>query len=145
MTLDELKQFCNGEFQNIDRVINELFSVYKPDKLEYTLSEQASVAALVVNAYSGIETILKQMLVYDKLDVSDAPGWHEKVLRKANEIGILPPELYQVLTKYLTFRNYFIYAYIFNIKWEDITALVDIIRDVLTQFRSEVDEYITTI
>lgn len=145
MTLDELKQFCDGEFQNIDRVINELFSVYKPDKHEYTLAEQASVAALVVNAYSGIETILKQMLVYDKLDVSDAPGWHEKVLRKANEIGILPPELYQVLTKYLTFRNYFIYAYIFNIKWEDITALVDIIRDVLAQFRSEVDEYITTI
>lgn len=145
MTIDELKQFCDNEFSSIDRIMNELFSVYKPEKQDYSMAEQASVAALVVNVYSGTENILKQMLVYDKLDVSDAPGWHEKVLRKSNEIGILPPDLYQVLTKYLTFRNYFIYAYIFNIKWDDIKALVDVIKDVVSKFRSEVDEYISTI
>ncbi len=144
MTLDELKQSCESEFQSIDRITDELFSVYKPDKQEYSLAEQASVAALVVNVYSGIENILKQMLVYDKLDVSDAPGWHEKVLRKSNEIGILPSELYQVVIKYLTFRNYFIYTYIFNINWDDIKALVDAIKDVITQLRSEVNEYIST-
>ncbi len=145
MTIDELKQYCESEFLNIDRITEELFSLYKEDKEDYSLAEQAAVAALIVNSYTGIENILKQMLVYDKLDVSDAPGWHEKVLRKSNEIGILPPELYQVLLKYLTFRNYFIYTYIFNIKWKNVKALADVLKEVLDTLRSEVNEYITTI
>jgi hypothetical protein len=90
MTIDELKQHCESETKNIDRVLNELFSVYTSDKSEYTLAEQASIAALLMNVYSGIENILKHMLVYDRLDVGDAPEWHEKVLRKASEMGIVP-------------------------------------------------------
>ena len=145
MTLDELKQFCGKEFQNIDRVSGELFSVYSAGKNEYTLAEQAAVAAFVVNIYSGIENILKQMLIFDRLEIGNSPGWHEKVLRKAGEIGILPPDLFQMLSRYLSFRNYFIYSYIFNIKWEDMKSLVDAIKDVIAQIRSETDEYLQTI
>lgn len=145
MTIDELKQFCDGEFKNIDRIMSELFSIYSPDKSDYSLAERASIAAFIINAYSGFEIILKQMLIYDKLDVKDSPEWHEKVLRKAGEIGILPPDLHQVFFKYLSFRNYFIYTYIFNINWEEMKSLVDEIKDVYAKFRSEVDEYIRTI
>jgi len=145
MTLDELKQYCTGEFANIDKVKAELFSVYKPDKAEYSLSEKAAVAALVVNIYGGIENVLKQMLIFDKLDVQDSPEWHEKVLRKAGEIGILPPDLVQVLSRYLSFRNYFLYTYIFNINWDDVKALVDALGDLITQVHTEVDEYFQAI
>lgn len=145
MTIDELKQYCSGEFANIEKVKEELFSVYRPDKPEYALSEKASIAALVVNMYGGIENVLKQMLIFDKLDVQDSPEWHEKVLRKAGEIGILPPDLVQVLSRYLAFRNYFLYTYIFNINWEDIKALVDALNDLTVQIRSEVEEYLQTI
>lgn len=145
MTLDELKQYCSGEFQNIDRSVNELHVLYKPEKIEYTLAEEAAMATFIMNAYSGMENVLKQMLMYDKLEIEDSPGWHEKVLRKSGEIGILPPELFQMLTKYLVFRNYFIYAYVFNIKWEDMKPLVDAMKDVAGQVRSEVDEYLQTI
>jgi uncharacterized protein YutE (UPF0331/DUF86 family) len=129
MTIDELKQFCGTEFDNIDKISNELFSVYKPDKSDYTMAEQAAMAALVMNVYSGIENILKQMLIFDKLDIQDSPEWHEKVLRKSAEIGILPPELFQILSRYLSFRNFFIYSYIFNINWEDLKALVEAVRN----------------
>lgn len=145
MTIDELKQYCSGEFANIDKVREELFSVYNPEKAEYRLSERASIAALVVNIYGGIENVLKQMLIFDKLDVQDSPEWHEKVLRKSGEIGILPPELVQVLSRYLAFRNYFLYTYIFNINWEDIKALVDALNDLIGQIRSEVNEYLQII
>ncbi|GBD97405.1 MAG TPA: hypothetical protein ENG83_09670 [Nitrospirae bacterium] len=145
MTLDELKEYHKGEFQNIDKIMNELFSVYKPEKSGYSLAEQAAIAAFVINIYSGIESILKQMLIFDRLDIDDSPGWHEKVLRKAGEIGILPPELFQLLSRYLSFRNYFIYSYIFNIKWEDMKSLVEALKDVVAQIRSEVDEYLLTI
>lgn len=145
MTLDELKQFCGVEFQSIDRIMSELFSVYTPEKTEYALTEQAAMATFIVNAYSGIENVLKQMLIYDKLDIQDSPGWHEKVLRKAGEIGILPPELLQLLSKYLSFRTYFIYSYIFNINWEDMKVLVDAIKDLKEKIQSEVNDYLNMI
>lgn len=145
MTIEELKNYLDQEFGNIDRIVNELFSLYRPDKSEYTLVEQAAVAAFIINTYSGIEKILKQMLLYDKLDVQNSPEWHEKVLRKSSEIGILPPDLFKILSSYLAFRNYYIYTYIFNIKWESITALADTVNDVVEKLRSEINEYIQTI
>ncbi len=145
MTIEELKRYCDEEFGNIDRVKEELFSLYTPEKSEYSTAERAAMASFVVNIYGGIEKILKQMLVFDKLDIKDSPEWHEKVLKKAGEIGILPPELFQILSRYLSFRNYFIYSYIFNTKWEDLKGLVDAIGDLLVKFRAEVDEYIQTI
>ena len=145
MTVDELKQYSDGEFANIDRVIDGLFSVYTPEKTGYSLAEQAAMAIFIVNIYSGVENILKQMLIFDKLDIQNSPEWHEKVLRKAGEIGILPPELFQMLSKYMSFRNYAIYSYVFNIRWEDMKVLVDAIKDVIAKLRSEIDEYIQTI
>jgi uncharacterized protein YutE (UPF0331/DUF86 family) len=145
MTIDELKQFCSREFENIDRIAEELFTVYKPDKTDYTMAEQAAVAALVMNVYSGIEIILKEMLIFDKLDVHNSPEWHEKVLKKSGEIGILPPELFQILSRYLSFRNFFIYSYVFNINWDDLKALVDPLRGVIDNLKSEVNEYLLTI
>lgn len=145
MTIEELKNYQNQEFGNIDRVVNELFSLYRPEKSEYKLAEKAAVAAFIVNIYSGIEKILKEMLLFDKLDVHDSPEWHEKVLKKSSEIGILPPDLFKVLSSYLAFRNYYIYTYIFNIKWENITALADTVNDVVGKLKNEITEYIQTI
>ena len=145
MTIEELKNYQDQEFGNIDKVVNELFSLYKPEKSEYTLAEKAAVAAFIVNIYSGIEKILKEMLLFDKLDVHDSPEWHEKVLKKSSEIGILPPDLFKILSSYLAFRNYYIYTYIFNIKWENITALADTVNDVVGKLKSEINEYIQTI
>lgn len=145
MTIEELKNYLDQEFKNIDRIVNELFSLYKPEKSDYTLAEQAAVAAFIINIYSGFEKILKQMLLYDKLDVHDSPEWHEKVLKKSSEIGILPPDLFKILSSYLAFRNYYIYTYVFNIKWENVTALADTVHEVIGKLRSEINEYIQSI
>ncbi len=145
MTIDDLKKYCDGEFTNINRIVDELYSVYKPDKTDYPVAEQAAIAALLINIYSGIENILKQMLKFDKLEIDDSPDWHEKVLRKAGEVAILPPDLIQLLSKYLAFRNYFLYTYIFNIKWEDMKFMVEAARDVVSNVHSEVEEYIQSI
>ena len=145
MTLDELRQYCDGEFESIDKVVHELQALYSQEKQSYTVAEQASLATFIMNAYSGMENALKNMLLYDKLDIEDSPGWHEKVLKKSGEIGILPPELFQLLTKYLAFRNYFIYSYVFTIQWEEMRPLVEGMKDVVDQVRAEVNEYLQTI
>ena len=145
MTIDELKKYCDNEMKNIDRVTEEIFLVYRPDKAEYSVFEQAAIGALMMNVYTGVEKVLKQMLLFDKLDVADEAGWHEKVLRKAGEIGILPTELQPVLARFLLFRNFFTYNYTFDVKWEEMKVLVDAVRDLTTKFRSEVEEYLQTI
>jgi hypothetical protein len=145
MTIDELKKICDNELKNIDRVTEEIFSVYDPDKADYTVTEEAAIGAFMMNVYTGIERTLKQMLVYDKLDVADAPGWHEKVLKKAGEIGIIPTELQPVLASFLSFRNFFIYNYTFDIKWEEMKVLVDAVGDLNRKLRSEIEEYLQTI
>lgn len=145
MTIDELKKICDDEFKNIDIILQHLQGVYNKDKPEHTIAEQASIATFIINIYSGVENILKQMLIYDRLDIKDSPGWHEIVLKKANEIGILPSDLFQIFSRYLAFRNYFIYSYIYNIKWDDLRALADSVSELITKLKSEVDEYIQTI
>ncbi|GBE06438.1 MAG TPA: hypothetical protein ENG95_02750 [Nitrospirae bacterium] len=145
MTTEELKRSCDEEFKKIDRITDELFSVYRPDKTDYTIVEQAAVAAFTVNIYRGFENILKQMLIFDKLDIADSPDWHEKMLKKAGEIGILPPELFKTFSRYLAFRNYFIYTYIFDIKWGELKALVEAVQNIIVKFKTEVEEYIQTI
>ena len=145
MTIDELKNYCDNELKNIERVTDEIFLVYKTDKSEYTVTEQAAIGALMMNVYTGIEKVLKQMLVYDKLDVDDGPGWHEKVLKKAGEIGILPTELQPVLGRFLSFRNFFLYNYTFDIKWDEMKPLVEGVRDLTGKLRMEIEEYLQTI
>jgi hypothetical protein len=145
MTIEELKRYCDEEFGNINRVKEELFSIYDPGKTEYSIAERAALASFLVNIYGGIEKILKQMLIFDKLDVKESPEWHEKVLKKSGEIGILPPELFQALSGYLAFRNYFLYTYISEMRLEDIKALADTVPDILSRLRQEVEEYIQTI
>jgi hypothetical protein len=145
MTMEELKKYCDEEFGNIEKIKAELLNLFKTGKTEYSLAERASAAAFIVNIYGGVENILKEMLVYDKLDTKDSPEWHEKVLKKANEIGILPHDLFQILTRYLSFRNFFIYSYIFNIKLDDIIVLADAISGMLNKFRTEIDEYMQSI
>ncbi len=145
MTIEELKGLIEQELTNIDRVAGELSALYTAEKSDYVLAEQAAIAAFIVNIYSGFERILKHMLLYDKLDVHDSPEWHEKVLRKSSEIGILPPDLFQILTNYLSFRNYFIYNYVFNINRENMKALADALGGIAERFKSEVNEYLQTI
>jgi len=145
MTREELKAYCDSEFKNIGRIKEELFSLVSTEKAEYSLSERAAISTFIMNIYSGIENILKQMLMFDGLDIKDAPQWHEKVLKKAGEIGILPPDLFQILMGYLYFRNLFTYSYAFNIEWENLKGLVDTVKEVTERFSSEVEEYIQTI
>ena len=145
MTKEELRKICDEEFGNIDRIMRELSTVCKEGKTDFMPAEKAAVSAFIVNVYSGIENVLKQMLAFDKLDIEDSPDWHEKVLRKAGEIGILMPDQIQTLSKYLAFRNYFIYTYIFNIDWEDVKSLADALRGIVNQVRNEVSEYLQTV
>src|SRR4030065_800094 len=105
MTKEQLKEYCDDELKSIEKVISELFTIFSAEKSEYSLAERAAIATFIANVYSGIENILKQLLMFDNLNVKDSATWHEELLKKAAELAILPRDLYQIFTRYLVFRN----------------------------------------
>lgn len=57
MTKKQLKEYCKAEFENIDSVLSELFSVIKDKKSEYSIPELAAIATFIHNFYNGIEKL----------------------------------------------------------------------------------------
>lgn len=96
MTRQQLKEYCEAEFENIDAVISELFSVIdaKPD---YSIADLAAIATFIHNFYNGIENILKRALLYNKTEVKDSPTWHKDLLKISTEKRIIPHALYDSL------------------------------------------------
>ena len=67
MTKQQLREYCEAEFENIDAIISEIFIVVIPDKMEYSSAELAATAVFIHNFYNGIENILKRILIYEKV------------------------------------------------------------------------------
>ncbi len=53
MKREQLKEYCDAEFENIDAVSIELFSVVKNKKSKYSTAELAAIATFIHNFYNG--------------------------------------------------------------------------------------------
>jgi len=67
MTSQQLKEYCEAEFENIDTVVSDLFSVVKDNASEYSTPDLAAIATFLHNIYNGFENILKRVLISKKL------------------------------------------------------------------------------
>lgn len=142
MTRQQLKEYCDAEFENIDIVISDLFSVVKAEKTEYSISELAAIATFTHNFYNGIENILKRVLSFKHLEIKDSPTSHKDLLKTAFDSGIISKELYDTLSDYLSFRHFFVHAYSFTLRWEELRPLVDRIKKTLENFKSAIYSFI---
>lgn len=138
MTSQQLKEYCEAEFENIDRVVLELLSIVKAKNEGFTIIELAAIATFLHNFYNGIENILKRVLLFERIEIQDTPTWHKDMLKISSEFKIITSDLYHQLSNYLSFRHFFIHAYSFALKWEDIKPLVKSVEEVLQKFKSEI-------
>jgi hypothetical protein len=81
MPKHQLKEYCEAEFENIDIVVFELFSIVKTAKSEYSTAELAAIATFIHNCYNGIENILKRILSFNQIEMKEAPTWHKDLLK----------------------------------------------------------------
>jgi uncharacterized protein YutE (UPF0331/DUF86 family) len=63
-------------------------------------------------------------------------------LQSAADSGIIPNDLYNTLSNYLSFRHFFVHAYSFTLRWEELKPLVDGIRETMEAFKVAVYGYI---
>jgi uncharacterized protein YutE (UPF0331/DUF86 family) len=142
MIKHQLKEYCEAEFEKIETVKSELFSVVRAEKSEYSITELAAIATFIHNIYNGIESLLKRTLAANLIKIEDTPTWHKDLLKTSSDIGIISNEIYVALSDYLSFRHFFVHAYTFTLKWEELKPLVDGIEEMLGKFRSAVYHFI---
>ncbi|OGU76736.1 MAG: hypothetical protein A2V93_06610 [Ignavibacteria bacterium RBG_16_34_14] len=138
--MDKLSLKIKAEFENIDKVFNELPS---HTKLPYlSILELAGVAALLHNFYNGIENILKQVFISKKIIIPENKTWHKELLEKAVDNKILSEESKIQLGEYLAFRHFFSHAYAIDLYSEKMESLVKNSKQVYQIFKEEMSKFI---
>lgn len=141
MTKQQLKEYCRAEFENIDSVLSELALVIKPKKQKYSVAELAAAATFIHNFYNGIENILKRVLVCLNVDTKETPTWHKDLLKTSLDKKIISDKLYDALLNYLSFRHFFVHAYSFTLRWEELKPLVNSLGSTLIEFKTAMHDY----
>ncbi|MFH1347552.1 MAG: hypothetical protein ABIH22_02570 [Candidatus Margulisiibacteriota bacterium] len=135
MTKDQLKEHCEAELEKIETTLAELFLVVEPEKTEYSTADLAAMATFIHNFYSGIENILKRILLFKQKEIQESPTWHKDLLKSALDMKIIRQELFDKLSNYLSFRHFFIHGYGFTLKWDALKPLVDNAKKKLRRFQ----------
>ncbi|MBU0558576.1 MAG: hypothetical protein KKG93_03175 [Bacteroidetes bacterium] len=135
-----LSQKILAELENIDELFNEMPSHTNLPKLS-TL-ELAGVAALLHNFYNGIENILKQIFMSQKISVPVGQSWHKDLLEKAVNEGIISEECKTHLGQYLAFRHFFSHAYALDLYPEKMEPLVENSRILYSLFKNDINKFL---
>ncbi len=142
MTSQRLKEYCEAEFENISAVASELFSVVEAGKSDYSVAELAAMATFIHNCYNGVENTLKRVLSFRNIEMKDTPTWHKDILKSSLDIEVISIDLYNILTNYLSFRHFFVHAYSFALRWDDMKPLVESLEETLMKFESAINDHI---
>ncbi len=125
-----------AEMENITKVLIELEEV--KDRANKELVVLVGIGAYLQNVYTGMENILKQLLIYKNISIPDTPTWHKDLLSLAVEHDLITKETADGIGKYLFFRHFFTHAYGFLIDEAKLKPLLDNISDVYSVFEREI-------
>lgn len=145
MDRDELLGYCRGEFEKLKDLAAALSSLCPPERTDCGLTETAAMAAFLFSLYSGVERVLEQLLLFDSLRVGETQTRHPEILKKASELGIVPPDLHSELAGYLAFREVFGQSYVTELNWQKLYGLAREAKQTVDRLEKEVLEYIETI
>lgn len=138
--MGELSQRIQAELENIDEIFIEIPSYQELPKLS-TL-ELAGVAALLHNFYNGIENILKQIILWQKLEVPSGESWHKDLLELAVRKELLSKDCKNRLAQYLAFRHFFSHAYALDLYPNKMEPLVKDSEKVYKIFKEDIDKFL---
>ena len=125
-----------AEYEAIGKTLAAL-----PNRPLHTLSELelAGVAALLHNLYSGIENVIKQVLLARSVSVPRGDSWHRDLMHAALAERVLSPQLVDDLKRYLAFRHFFSHAYALDLFPDRMVPLVGDAVKVFNAFKGEID------
>jgi len=135
-----LSQKIQAELENIDELFKEMPPHSSLSKLS-TL-ELAGVAALLHNFYNGIENILKQIFVSQKIPVPGGQSWYKDLLETAVKEKIITEECKSHLGQFLAFRHFFSHAYALDLYPERMEPLVENSQVLYSIFKNDINKFL---
>lgn len=138
-----VKEKIHAEMENITKVLIELEKVRDIPNKELVVL--VGIGAYLQNVYTGMENILKQLLLHKNLSIPDTPTWHKDLLNLAVEHNLITNETADKIGKYLFFRHFFTHAYGFLIDEAKLKPLMDNIPDIYSEFKREIEKYLSKI
>lgn len=131
----------NVEMDNISTVLAELDKVKGESDKEMVIL--AGIGSFLQNIYTGIENILKQILLHISCNIPQSSSWHKDLLNMAVDHGLISNETQEKIGKYLYFRHFFMHAYGFMIDQNKLMPLVNSIPDDYNSFKVEIEFFLT--
>jgi hypothetical protein len=138
-----MKEKVQAEMENITKVLIELEKVKDIPNKELVVL--AGIGSFLQNIYTGMENILKQLLLHKSVPIPDTPTWHKDLLILAVDHNLITREIADKIGKYLFFRHFFTHSYGFLIDEEKLKPLMDNIHDIYSEFKREIKKYLSKI
>lgn len=134
-----LQQRVQVEIYNISIVLEEINKI--KDKKNKAKIELAGIATFLHNFYTGIENILKQILLEKGISIEKNEFWHKTLLETSVKNQIISSEFKNSLSDYLAFRHFFVHSYGFMLDEYRLLSLANNANDVFLTFKESIKEY----
>ncbi len=105
--MSNINEKVYAEMENIATVLFELEKV--KDKSHKEMVVLVGVGAYIQNIYTGMENILKQLVLHKNIPVPSTPRWHKDLLNLSVEHNFITKETADEIGKYLLFRHFLLY------------------------------------
>ena len=135
-----VKKKILAEIENIERVLNELERAKAKQSKELVVL--VGIGAFLQNIYTGMENIVKQILLHQNISIPESSTWHKDLLNLATDNNFISKEIVDKIGKYLVFRHFFTHAYGFLIDEVKLKPLMDDISSVYSEFKREIEKYL---
>jgi hypothetical protein len=114
---------------------------------EPDLIELSALAAMLHSFYTGVENILKRIVLELDGTLPGGDSWHQDLLATvvhptAARPSAISHDLRDRLGEYLSFRHVFRHAYSFSLQWEKMAGLVLECDEVFGQLETELDVFL---
>ena len=138
--MSDLKTRISVELENIDLILAELPQA--KDLPGLSRLELAGTAALVHNFYSGIESIIKQILLSKDVSVAEGGSWHKELIETAAKNGLISESTRNALGQYLSFRHFFVHAYALELYADRMEPLVGGVVPLYDSFKKDISPFL---
>ena len=111
------------------------------------LFDMTILGSVLHSFYNGLENIFEIIAKNIDCNVPNGNKSHQELLHQmASENGmrneIINEELYLKLREYATFRHFYRHAYSFQLNWEKMKPLIDIVHSVWQEVKQSLENFI---
>ena len=134
--------FIAAHADHIGKTMESLLRIYDTGKAtdDYNEAEVIAISTLLMNLYTGFETIIRHITEGTGHKLIKSGSWHKDLLNVATESGIISRDMRDMLIKYMAFRHLHVHGYGYMHKLDEFKHLAGNAKDTADKFFIELKE-----